>query len=97
MEKNDKKHTFYVLQCNDGSYYAGYTNDLEKRVSIHNDGKGAKYTRAKLPVFCIYHEVFETKQDAMRAEYAFKQLTRKQKIHYMGGLIKDGISKIDRT
>ena len=69
-----------MLECADGSYYAGYTNDLEKRVSVHNDGKGAKYTRAKLPVTCIYSEVYETKQEAMQAEYAFKQLTRKQKI-----------------
>ena len=66
-------------------YYAGYTNDLEKRIKVHNEGKGAKYTRARLPVTCIYSEMFETKQEAMQAEYAFKQLTRKQKINYMGG------------
>ena len=85
MEVNEKQHTFYVLECSDGSYYAGYTNDLEKRISVHNEGKGAKYTRSKRPVSCVYKEVFETKQEAMRAEYAFKQLTRAQKIHYMGG------------
>ncbi|MEK4484023.1 GIY-YIG nuclease family protein [Psychrobacillus sp. FSL H8-0484] len=85
MERNEKVHTFYVLECNDGSYYAGYTNDLEKRIAVHNDGKGAKYTRAKRPVTCIYSEIYETKQEAMQAEYAFKQLTRKQKTHYMGG------------
>ncbi|MEI4771531.1 GIY-YIG nuclease family protein [Psychrobacillus sp. FJAT-51614] len=97
MEKNEKVHTFYVLECSDGSYYAGYTNDLENRVSVHNKGKGAKYTRSKLPVSCIFHEQFETKQEAMQAEYAFKQLTRLQKIQYMGGQLKDEISKIDRT
>lgn len=84
MEKSEKQHTFYVLECKDGSYYAGYTNDLVKRVKVHNEGKGAKYTRAKRPVTCIYSELYETKQDAMQAEYAFKQLTRKQKIKYMG-------------
>lgn len=84
METN-KEHTFYVLQCNDGSYYAGYTNDLIKRIKIHNEGKGAKYTRARLPVKCIYKETFETKQEAMQAEYAFKQLTRKQKMAHMRG------------
>lgn len=84
MEKSDKQHTFYVLECKDGSYYAGYTNDLVKRVKVHNEGKGAKYTRAKLPVTCIYSELYETKQEAMQVEYAFKQLTRKQKINYMG-------------
>lgn len=84
MEKSEKQHTFYVLECKDGSYYAGYTNDLEKRVKVHNEGKGAKYTRAKRPVTCIYSELHETKQEAMQAEYAFKQLNRKQKINYMG-------------
>lgn len=88
MEKSKKEHTFYVLECKDESYYAGYTNDLEKRVYVHNEGKGAKYTRAKRPVVCIYSEIYETKIEAMQAEYAFKQLTRKQKIDYMRGEYK---------
>lgn len=82
MEKTNE-HTFYVLECLDGSYYAGYTNDLSKRVSVHNSGKGAKYTRARRPVSCIYQEVHETKQLAMKAEYAFKQLNKKNKIDYI--------------
>lgn len=82
MEKK-AEHFFYVLQCNDESYYAGYTNNLEQRIRVHNEGKGAKYTRAKLPVQCIYYEVFQDKREAMRAEYKFKQLTRKQKKCYM--------------
>ncbi|HBI99879.1 GIY-YIG nuclease family protein [Lysinibacillus sp. FSL R7-0073] len=79
MEKSNS-HYFYVLECADQSLYAGYTNNLEKRVAVHNAGKGAKYTRARVPVKCIYKEEFETKEEAMRAEYAFKQLTRTQKI-----------------
>lgn len=82
MEKVNK-HYFYVLECRDTSYYAGYTNDLERRITAHNTGKGAKYTRARGPVKCIYYELFETKQEAMRAEYAFKQLPRLKKIEYM--------------
>lgn len=78
------EHLFYVLECNDGSYYAGYTNDLEKRVNAHNEGKGAKYTRAKRPVRCIYFERYETKREAMQAEYQFKQLSRKQKEIHIG-------------
>ena len=74
---------FYVLQCSDNTLYAGYTNDVERRVAVHNTGKGAKYTRVRLPVCCIYHEGFETKNEAMRVEYAFKQLTRKQKLDYI--------------
>ena len=82
MEMNNH-HTFYVLECGDGSYYAGYTNDLERRVGVHNKGKGAKYTRARLPVTCIFQENYETKQQAMKAEYAFKQLKKMDKIKYM--------------
>lgn len=82
MEKT-AEHLFYVLECNDGSYYAGYTNDLERRLRVHNEGKGAKYTRAKLPVHCIYTEAFETKSEAMQAEYRFKQLRRDAKERYI--------------
>ncbi|MGR6907185.1 MULTISPECIES: GIY-YIG nuclease family protein [Lysinibacillus] len=82
MEKSNN-HYFYVLECADQTLYAGYTNNIEKRVAVHNAGKGAKYTRARGPVKCIYKEIFETKQAAMRAEYAFKQLTRTQKINYI--------------
>lgn len=82
MEKSNS-HYFYVLECADQSLYAGYTNNLEKRVAVHNAGKGAKYTRARGPVKCIYKEEFEKKEEAMRAEYAFKQLTRTQKIMYI--------------
>lgn len=82
MEK-ENSHYFYVLECRDASYYAGYTNNLEKRVATHNAGKGAKYTKARKPVRCIYFETFETKEEAMRAEYAFKQLTRAKKNEYM--------------
>ncbi len=46
----NKEHFFYVLSCKDGSLYAGYTNDLERRVRLHNEGKGAKYTRGRGPV-----------------------------------------------
>lgn len=84
METNNNRHYFYVLQCQDDTLYAGYTNNLQKRIDTHNAGKGAKYTRARLPVECIYFETFDTKQQAMRAEYAFKQLSRPQKLHYIG-------------
>lgn len=82
MEKKNK-HYFYVLECRDSSLYAGYTNNLEKRIAAHNAGKGAKYTRARGPVKCIYYETFTTKEQAMSAEYAFKQLKRSQKIDYI--------------
>lgn len=87
-------HHFYVVKCHDGSLYAGYTNDLEKRMSVHNAGKGAKYTRARLPVTLIHSELLETKQEAMRAEYAFKQLSRMKKINY---LLKRGVIVVEST
>ena len=81
METN--KHYFYVLECQDESYYAGYTNNLEHRVKVHNQGKGAKYTRGRTPVELIYYETFESKTEAMQAEYHFKQLSRKDKQKWM--------------
>ncbi|WP_424161064.1 GIY-YIG nuclease family protein [Bacillus amyloliquefaciens] len=81
METNS--HFFYVLLCNDNSLYAGYTNDLQKRLKAHNEGKGAKYTRARRPVSLCHAESFGTKREAMQAEYRFKQLTRKKKEQYI--------------
>ena len=69
----------YILQCGDGSYYAGWTNDLKKRLEDHNLGRGAKYTRAHLPVILVYYESFETKAEAMKREAATKKLSRSQK------------------
>ncbi|MEO4055571.1 GIY-YIG nuclease family protein [Solibacillus sp. CAU 1738] len=83
--ENENKHYFYVVKCRDNSLYAGYTNNLERRIATHNAGKGAKYTRARLPVICIHFEIYETKQEAMRMEYAFKQLTRETKEKYIRG------------
>jgi putative endonuclease len=69
----------YIVECKDGTLYTGWTTDLERRMKAHNSGKGAKYTRSRLPVVLRYYESFETKQEAMRREYEIKQLTRKEK------------------
>lgn len=69
----------YMLECKDGTYYTGWTNNLDKRLKDHNDGKGAKYTKARLPVSLIYYEEFQTKEEAMRREYAIKHMTRSEK------------------
>lgn len=79
----DSKHYFYVLECGDGSYYAGYTNDLMKRLAKHESGKGAKYTRSRGPLMLIHDESFDTKPEAMKAEYAFKQLSKAEKVAYI--------------
>ena len=72
-------HYTYMLKCKDGTYYTGYTNDLEKRVQAHNEGKGAKYTKGRGPVELIYFEEYEEKNIAMRREWEMKRLTRSQK------------------
>ena len=70
----------YIVKCSDGSLYTGWTNDLEKRIRAHNDGKGAKYTKSRLPVVLAYYEEFQTKEEAMRREWEIKQLDREQKM-----------------
>ena len=75
----------YMLKCSDGTLYTGWTNDLEKRVEAHNSGKGAKYTKARRPVELAYYEEFETKEQAMKREYAIKQLGRKEKQKLIAG------------
>ena len=72
-------HYVYILNCADGTFYTGWTTDLEKRVREHNSGKGAKYTRSRIPVSLAYYEVFEEKPEALRRECAIKKLNRKQK------------------
>ena len=74
-----------MLKCSDGTLYTGWTNDLEKRVEAHNSGKGAKYTKARRPVELAYYEEFETKEQAMKREYAIKQLRRKEKQKLIAG------------
>ncbi|MED4464734.1 GIY-YIG nuclease family protein [Metabacillus fastidiosus] len=91
MEKNN--HFFYVLECKDGSYYAGYTVDLAARVEKHNAGKGAKYTRARKPVKLLYNERFETKSEALKMEYSFKKLSRIEKEKYIRKNRKEGLHK----
>ena len=76
-----KNHCCYIVICGDNTLYCGYSNDVEKRVSNHNKGVGAKYTKTRLPVKLVYSECFDTKSDAMKREYQIKQLTRQQKLN----------------
>ncbi|MFU0825502.1 GIY-YIG nuclease family protein [Clostridium sp.] len=79
----------YILECSDKTLYTGWTNNLNKRIETHSKGKGAKYTRARLPVKLVYFEEFEDKISAQRREYAIKQLSRKKKLELIvnGSLI----------
>lgn len=69
----------YVVECSDGTLYTGWTTDLLKRIDVHNLGRGAKYTRVRLPVKLVASWSFESKNEAMRMEYQIKQLSKKKK------------------
>lgn len=73
------KYYAYLLRCGDGSLYAGYTTDLRRRERVHNAGKGAKYTRSRLPVVLAYFEEFETEHDARSREWHLKRMTHAEK------------------
>lgn len=70
----------YILLCADGTLYTGWTSDLERRLRAHNAGAGSRYTRARLPVTLLYAEEHEDRREAMRREYAIKQLSREEKL-----------------
>ena len=69
----------YLLTCRDGSFYCGWTNHLAERVKAHNEGRGAKYTKSRRPVRLSYYEAFDTKEEAMRREWAIKKLSHREK------------------
>ncbi len=70
----------YILCCRDGTLYTGITNNLDKRLQDHNLGRGARYTRGRLPVTLVYQEVSTSRSMASRREAAIKKLTRSQKL-----------------
>ena len=72
-------HYVYVLECADGTFYTGYTTDVERRVAEHDAGEGAKYTRGRTPVELVYTERFDSRSAAMSREYELKQLSRPAK------------------
>ena len=77
------EHYVYIVMCSDNTLYTGYTVDVDKRMIAHNNGTGAKYTRARLPVELKYIEMFDSKSDAMKREYEIKQLSRSEKFKLM--------------
>ena len=80
-----KQCCIYIVQCADGTLYTGWTNDLQGRIAAHNAGKGAKYTRTRLPVVLVYTEVHSDKQAAMRREAEIKRMPRKEKLLLIKG------------
>lgn len=69
----------YMLKCKDESFYTGWTNDIQKRIRQHRQGKGAKYTRGRNPLELVYLEFYENKEEAMKREAQIKKLNRREK------------------
>ena len=74
----------YIVQCKDESLYTGYTNDLKKRIQVHNSGKGAKYTRSRRPVHLVYWEECPDQSSALSREAEIKKLSREEKLKLVG-------------
>lgn len=77
----EKKWILYILECKDGSLYTGITDNLKRRLSAHNAGKGAKYTRGRSPFYLRYTEVCEDHSFALRREIQIKRMTRNEKLN----------------
>ena len=73
-------HTVYIVQCRDGTLYTGTAKDLQIRIAQHNAGKGAKYTRGRLPVKLVFSQTVETRGDALRREHEIKKWPRLKKM-----------------
>lgn len=77
----------YVVRCRDGSLYTGISTDVDARIARHNDGSGARYTRARRPVRLLYVERKRSRSNALRREAAIKSLSRAAKIDLVGGVV----------
>jgi len=84
----------YILQCQDGTYYTGWTNNVEKRLAQHNLGQGSRYTKCRLPVVLKYLEEHTSKEAAMRREYRIKQLPRPEKTRLVHGWCKENTHRL---
>ena len=80
MNNPEKNWQVYILRCRDDTLYTGITNDLENRLQTHNEKRGARYTRARLPVTLAYSEEAPSRSLASRREAAIKKLTRSKKL-----------------
>lgn len=79
LTKSSDRFFVYIIQCNDGTLYTGYTKDVPRRVKQHNSGIASKYTRTRRPVKLVYAEEHSDASSALKREYAIKQLTKEQK------------------
>lgn len=80
----DERYYVYIVRCRDDTLYTGTTNEIGRRVCAHNEGKGAKYTKGRLPVRLVYSETLETKPAALRREFQIKKMSRARKSKLIG-------------
>ncbi len=83
MSKLSTQWYLYILQCCDGTLYTGVTNNLDRRLELHNSGKASRYTRGRRPVEILYWEPCRSRSGALKKEYEIKNLTRRQKEDYV--------------
>ena len=76
---SQRSYFTYLLECADGTYYCGWTDNPARRLEAHNSGSGSRYTRSRRPVRLVYLECFSSRNEAMRREAGIKKLTRQQK------------------
>lgn len=79
---SEKPWYVYILECQDGSYYTGITNDLEKRMKAHKEGKGSKYVKSKGFLGLLSSKACSSKSEAAKVEYEIKQLPKKEKLDF---------------
>jgi len=75
----------YILRCGDGSFYTGVTNDVDRRLKTHQEGKGSRYTRTRLPVELVHRESCGSRVEALKREYTVKAMSRQEKEALVGG------------
>ncbi len=80
-----KMNYVYILRCADDSLYTGWTNNIERRLKAHEEGKGGKYTRGRLPVKLVYVEEYNDRISAQKREYEIKQMKRADKLKLIKG------------
>ena len=76
----------YILECSDGTFYTGISNNLPSRIEKHNSGRGAKYTKNRLPVALVYKETVKNKSESLKREIEIKRLTRSQKLDLINSI-----------
>lgn len=86
----------YIVKCSDETLYTGYTNNLKKRINAHNNKKGAKYTKGRLPVKLVYFEEYNSKKEALHREYIIKKMNRTNKLDLIRSFKKDTKSILEK-